>query len=118
MRSYEIKRGHWKKLEKGGLKKKLAENFGDITDNDDWHVASYGALKQITVRMVSKSEIELDTQLDPKAALEVATKTHQHYNTFLESITGFNAKQRADRAKAKAKAEAKAKAAAEQENDD
>ena len=118
MRSYDIKRGHWKKLEKGGLRKKLVETFGDVSDDDAWHVASYGALKQITVRMVSKSEIELDTQLDPKAALEVATKTHQHYNTFLESITGFNAKQRADRAKAKAKAEAKAKAAAEKENDD
>ena len=56
--------------------------------------------------------------LDPDAALDVATETHQNYNKFLESVTGFNAKQRADRAKAKAKAEAKAKAAAEKENDD
>ena len=118
MRSYDIKRGHWKKLENGGLRKKLAETFGDASDNDDWHVASYGALKQITVRMVSKSEIELDTQLDPDAALDVATETHQNYNKFLESVTGFNAKQRADRAKARAKAEAKAKAAAEKENGD
>ena len=118
MRSYDIKRGHWKKLEKGGLRKKLVETFGDASDDNDWHVASYGALKQITVRMVSKSEIELDTQLDPDAALDVATETHQNYNKFLESVTGFNAKQRADRAKAKAKAEAKAKAAAEKENGD
>ena len=118
MRSYDIKRGHWKTLENGGLRKKLVEMFGDASDDNDWHVASYGALKQITVRMVSKSEIELDTQLDPDAALDVATETHQNYNKFLESVTGFNAKQRADRAKAKAKAEAKAKAAAEKENGD
>ena len=118
MRSYDIKRGHWKKLENGGLRKKLVETFGDVSDDADWHVASYGALKQITVRMVSKSEIELDTQLDPDAALDVATETHQNYNKFLEAVTGFNAKQRADRAKAKAKAEAKAKAAAKQENGD
>ena len=51
-------------------------------------------------------------------APEVATDTHQRYNKFLKLVTGFNAKQRADRAKAKAKAEAKAKAAAAQENGD
>ena len=118
MRSYDIKRGHWKKLENGGLRKKLVETFGDASDDDDWHVASYGALRQITVRLVSKSEIELDTQLDADATPEVATDTHQRYNKFLKMVTGFNAKQRADRAKAKAKAEAKAKAAAEKENGD
>ena len=118
MRSYDIKRGHWKKLENGGLRKKLVETFGDASNDADWHVASYGALQQITVRQVSKSEIELDSQLDADAPLDIATDTHQRFNKFLESVTGFNAKQRAARAKAKAKAEAKAKAAAAQENDD
>ena len=63
--------------------------------------------------MVSKSEIELDSQLDTTASLEVATDTHKRFNKFLEIVTGFSAKQRKDRAKAKAKAEAKAAAAQE-----
>ena len=70
--------------------------------------------------MVSKTEIELDSQLDTAASLEVATDTHKRFNKFLEIVTGFTAKQRNTRAKAKAKAEAKAeaKAAAAQENGD
>ncbi len=113
MRSYEVKRGHGKTLEKGGLRKRLAEVFDGVSDKGDWHVASYGALQQVTVRMVSKSEIELDSQLDTTASLEVATDTHKRFNEFLETVTGFTAKQRNTRAKAKAKAEAKAAAAQE-----
>lgn len=113
MRSYEVKRGHGKTLENGGLRKRLAEVFDGVSDKGDWHVASYGALQQVMVRMVSKSEIELDSQLDTTASLEVATDTHQRFNKFLEAATGFSAKQRKDRAKAQAKAEAKAAAARE-----
>ena len=89
MRRYEVKRGHGKTLEKGGLRKRLAENFDGVSDKGDWHVASYGALQQVTVRMVSKSEIELDSQLDTTASLEVATDTHKRFNKFLETVTGF-----------------------------
>ena len=120
MRSYEVKRGCGNALENGGLRKQLAKVFDGASDDGDWHVASWGALQQVTVRLVSKTEIELDSQLDTSASLEVATDTHKRFNKFLETVTGFNAKERKNRAKARAKAEAKAeaKAAAAQESGD
>ena len=110
MQSFEVKRGHGKTLEDGGLKSLMEEEFGEITEEGNNLTASFKALKEINVEFVSITEILVGTEMDPSASLEDATEAHQAYNRFMEAATNFNAKQRVDRAKAKAKKEAKAAA--------
>ena len=110
MQSFEVKRGHGKSLEDGGLKSLMEEEFGEITVDGNNLTASFKALKAINVEFVSITEILVGTEMDPSASLEDATEAHQAYNRFMEAATNFNAKQRVDRAKAKAKKEAKAAA--------
>ena len=110
MQSFEIKRGHGKTLEEGGLKSLMENEFGDIAEENNHFSASFKALKAINVEFVSITEIRVKTEMDPDASLEDATDAHQAYNRFMEAATSFNAKQRVDRAKARAKKEAKAAA--------
>ena len=116
MSSFEIKRGHGKTLEDGGLKSLMTEEFGEIKEENNHFTASFKAFKQINVEFVSITEIRVKTEMDPDASLEDATETHQAYNRFMEAATSFNAKQRVDRAKAKAKKEAKAAAEMEMQS--
>ena len=116
MQTFEIKRGHGKTLEDGGLKSLMENEFGDIAEENNHFSASFKALKTINVEFVSITEIRVKTEMDPDASLEDATDAHQAYNRFMESATSFNAKQRVDRAKARAKKEAKAAAEKEMAN--
>ena len=116
MQSFEIKRGHGKTLEDGGLKTLMEEEFGDVAEDNDLYSGSFKALKSINVEFVSITEIRVKTEMDPDASLEDATEAHQAYNRFMEAATSFNAKQRVDRAKAKAKKEAKAAAEKEMQS--
>ena len=67
MQTFEIKRGHGKTLEDGGLKKLMEEEFGTITNTDDSTFnASFKALKSITVEFRSIKEIGVETETDNK----------------------------------------------------
>jgi len=110
MQSFEVKRGHGKTLEDGGLKSLMEEQFGDIGEDGNLFSASFKALKKIDVEFVSITEIRVKTETDIEASPEDSLEAHQAYNRFMEAATAFNAKQRVDRAKAKAKKEAKAAA--------
>ena len=41
MQSFEIKRGHGKSLEDGGLKTLMEEEFGDVSENDNLFSTSF-----------------------------------------------------------------------------
>ena len=110
MNSFEIKRGHGKTLENGGLKSLMEEEFGEIKAEGNIFTASFKALTKISVEFVSITEVRIETETDAKASPEDSLETHQAYNRFMQDVTAFNAKQRIDRAKAKAKREAKAAA--------
>ena len=110
MQSFEVKRGHGKTLENGGLKSLMEEEFGEIGEEGNLFSASFKALKKIEVEFVSITEIRVKTETDIEASSEDSLEAHQAYNRFMEAATSFNAKQRVDRAKAKAKKEAKAAA--------
>ena len=110
MNSFEIKRGHGKTLENGGLKSLMEEEFGDVKEEGNLFSASFKALKTIKVEFMSITEIQVETETDNEASPEDSLDAHQAYNRFMESVTVFNAKQRVDRAKARAKKEAKAAA--------
>ena len=111
MQTFEIKRGHGKTLDNGGLKKLMEEEFGSVDNSDDTTFnASFKALKSIVVEHRSIKEIGVETETDSDASPEDSLDAHQAYNRFMQNVTGFNAKQRVDRAKARAKKEAKAAA--------
>ena len=111
MQTFEIKRGHGKTLEDGGLKNMMEEEFGSVKNNDESTFnASFKAIKSITVEFRSIKEIGVETETDNDASPEDSLAAHQAYNKFMQNVTGFNAKQRVDRAKARAKKEAKAAA--------
>tara|TARA_B110000438_G_scaffold266262_1_gene280195 strand:+ start:1642 stop:1992 length:351 start_codon:yes stop_codon:yes gene_type:complete len=110
MQTFEVKRGHGKTLENGGLKSMMEEEFGDIVEDGNIFSGSFKALKSIKVEFISITEIKLETETDSEASPEDSLDAHQAYNRFMQSVTSFNAKQRIDRAKARAKREAKAAA--------
>ena len=111
MQTFEIKRGHGKTLEGDGLKNMMEDEFGSVKkEGESTFKASFKALKSIVVEFRSIKEIGVETETDNEASPEDSLSAHQAYNRFMESVTGFNAKQRVDRAKARAKKEAKAAA--------
>lgn len=116
MREYEIKRGHAKKsglLEEGALAQLMEEVFEGVEAVGEVYRSSYAALTAVEARILDAMTLQVDTLMDPGADFEAARNAHQRWNDFLLKVTGYNAKQRADRAKKKAKEEAK-KAAAEE----
>ena len=117
MQTFEIKRGHGKTLEGDGLKNMMEDEFGSVKkEGKSTFKASFKALKSIVVEFRSIKEIGVETETDNEASPEDSLSAHQAYNRFMESVTGFNAKQRVDRAKAKAKREAKAAAEKEMQS--
>ena len=94
MNSFEVKRGHGKTLENGGLKSLMEEEFGDIEEDGNLFSGSFKALKTIKVEFMSITEIQVETETDPGASPEDTLAAHQAYNRFMESATSFNAKER------------------------
>ena len=101
----DIRKGHFKDIEGDGLKRKLEEAFGPGARSDaDGHlVVSYGALRSLRVKVLSKTELLVETETCKDATPEVALDTIRRYNSFLESATGFNSKERSKRLQKKAK---------------
>jgi hypothetical protein len=109
MQQYEVKRGLPKKVDLKGL---LAEQFGDVREEDGWLCCSYGAMPVIKAKYADNKLI-VDTQNDPALAprvakgdteaLRVATDTHRRWNDFLFAATGYDAKTRGKKAQEAAK---------------
>ena len=116
MNSFEIKRGHGKSLENGGLKSLMEEEFGEVNEDGNLFTTSFKAITKLSVEFVSITEVRVETETDIEASPEDSLEAHQAYNHFMENVTAFSAKQRKDRAKAKAKREAKAAAEKEQQS--
>ncbi len=101
MQSFEVKRGHGKTLENGGLKSIMEEEFGEISEEENLFSGSFKALKSIKVEFVSITEIKVETETDNEATPEDSLDAHQAYNRFMQNVTAFNAKQRIGRAETK-----------------
>jgi hypothetical protein len=101
----DIKRGHFKNVEGEGLTELIDEYFGirPEQDGEGWYHIDFGALKPLSVRILSKSELEVLTTSNPDVEPDVASDTIRRYNKFLEAATGFNSKQRSKRLQKKAK---------------
>ena len=77
MQSFEIKRGHGKTLEDGGLKTLMEEEFGDVAEDNNLYSGSFKALKSINVEFIQNlvaSHFNLNIQelLSPRRSRSLA----------------------------------------------
>ena len=99
MNEYDIKRGHYEKIEGNKLENLMKEAFGEVKRKDGKLKSTFGALEHITVWMDGKKKIFVDTKMNTNVDDKTATETIRQYNFFLEKAAGFSAKERRKRAK-------------------
>src|SRR5512137_420438 len=102
MQEYELRRGLQENISPEKLKATMQEIFGNVQQREEKFVSSFGALKELTA-WACKKNLCVDTTMDPTVSNDVAQGTIKAYNTFLERVTGYNAKERGKRAQKKAK---------------
>jgi hypothetical protein len=102
MREYILKRGHFKNIQGQKLLDLVRETFGNAEKEEEKISASFGALERIVVWTDGK-KLFIDTNMNTGVSNEIASQTISAFNKFLENATGFNAKQRAKKAKDSAK---------------
>ena len=101
MNEYDIKKGHYEKIEGDKLEKLMTEIFGNAKKNGEKLQSTFGALEKITVWMDGKKTFCVDTKMNTSVDDKTATETIRAYNQFLEKATGFNTKERKKRANKK-----------------
>ena len=113
MERFHVRRGHEKKTGgNAGLAKLAAEAFdGASADVDGRFQASFGLMTSVSgeyadgrlvVDVVQLKGEDLQTFLDDQG-MEIAMESRRRWSTFLDDATGYNAKQRGDKAKEEAK---------------
>ncbi len=98
MQHYPIRPAVRRELTEARLRAILEEIFEGVTPDGPGFRASYGALAALTVRLEGK-DLVVETQMNPKVPIEVAQATIQRYNRFLETATGYTAKERSSKLK-------------------
>jgi hypothetical protein len=102
MRSYNIKRGHFRNIEGEKLFELVRESFGSADKKDDRISANFEAIEKLDVWTDGKL-LFVDTSMNTTVDEETAVKTRKRFYEFLEKATGFTAKQRAKKAQQEAK---------------
>jgi hypothetical protein len=94
---YKLKRGFSLDLEriKGALE---TEFLSEVRQDGEKLTLSYGALKSIEVWIEGK-KLAVVTQSEPGVSDYLAMDTNKRFRNFLESATGYTAKQRLQMAK-------------------
>ncbi len=102
MRAYELRRGQAKNLVGDSLRKLAEEVFGSASTEAGKVVVSFGAIDKLTSWTDGK-QLFVDIVMKPGVADDVATDTISRNNRFLETATGYSAKERAKKAQEAAK---------------
>jgi len=100
---YDIRKGHYPKIEGDGLKDVMGMTFGNVKVEGDKLVSSYGAITKVEVKVLSKTALDVVSESDKNAPLDVQGETLRRWNVFLEQATGFTSKERSKRLQKKAK---------------
>ena len=101
---YDIKRGHYKKIEGDRLKQLMEQTFGSVIALPDGSLKSHsGALDPIAVKILSKAEVDIAITTKKDVDEPTAAASIKMRNVFFEAATGFSAKQRTKRLQQKAK---------------
>ena len=103
MQEYEVRRGHQDNIQPDKLKAHMQQIFGSVEERDGKLVSSFGALQEIKAWAAGKNVLGVETVMNKDVANDVAQSTIKAYNTFLETATGYTAKERGKRAQKKAK---------------
>lgn len=103
MVEYDIKKGCFKNIEGDALKMMMQNVFGNVDREGDVLISSYGVMRSIRVKVLSKTQMDLTTESSSTFTDEEVLNSKRKLNEFLEQATSFNAKQRMKRAQAKAK---------------
>ena len=121
MEQFEVKRRLIKKIDaEGGLLGIANEYFENIKNLDNGGFeGDYGILTQVNAYFSDEGKLvvdvhqlkgqELDDFLSADDGREKAMESRKRWSGFLDSATGYNAKQRGDKAKENAKKASKAK---------
>jgi hypothetical protein len=100
---YDIRKGHYPKLEGEGLKNIMTETFSNAKEEKGGIVSSFGAINRVEARIVSKTAIDIVSETDKSKPMDVQADTVKRWNIFLEAVTGFTSKERGKRLQKKAK---------------
>jgi len=123
MEKFAVKRGLVKQIGgNAGLAKLATEYFDGVNANADGEfTASYGILTKVTGHFDSDGKLAVDVEqlkgdnlsefLANDGGREQAMESRKRWSGFLDEATGYNAKQRGDKAKEEAKKFSKAKSA-------
>jgi len=123
MERFEVKRGIIKTMGgNAGLAKLATEHFNDVVvDSDGVFNASFAILTSVTANYTEEGKLlvdvdqmkgdELSEFLSKDGGRELAMQSRSRWSSFLDQATGYNAKQRGDKAKEQAKKFSKARSA-------
>ena len=116
MERFDVKRGLVKQVsENGGLSGLAREYFDEVNDNgDNSFIGSHGVMTTIEANYNEKGALIVDvTNVPPNFedpdAVKAAMEDRKRWTTFLDAASGYNSKQRGDKAKEWAKKASKAK---------
>jgi hypothetical protein len=94
VQNYPVRTTHRSRLALPQLLETCRQIFGTAEILESEVVATFGALARLATRADGK-ELRVDVRMDPKVPPEVAADTVRRYNQFLETATGYTAKERA-----------------------
>ena len=115
METLDVKRGLAKKLaSEGGLAGVASKYFDNVEGSGNAFTGSHGIMSSISGEYNAMGRLVVDVvnelpDFDDKEAMIAANEDRQRWNTFLEVATGYNSKQRSDKAKEWVKKASKAK---------
>ena len=123
MEKFSVKRGIVKQIGgNAGLAKLATEYFDGVNANSEGvFVASFGILTKVQGHFDSEGKLVVDVEqlkgdalgefLNAEGGREQAMESRKRWSGFLDEATGYNAKQRGDKAKEETKKFSKAKSA-------
>lgn len=102
---YDIKKGWFKNIEGDLLEKMMGDVFGNVKQEGDLLVSTYGVLDRIEVKVLAKDKLDIVTVNKDgyEANDDAILDSKRRLNEFAEKATGFDAKARMKRAQKKAK---------------
>jgi len=111
METFEVKRGVVKEIGgNAGLAKLATEFFENVeVDADGNFSASFGIMTRVTGVYTEDGKLQVD--VDQLAGKDLAMDSRQRWSSFLDQTTGYNGKQRGDKAKEAGKKISKSKSA-------
>jgi hypothetical protein len=97
MNEYDIKRGHFEKIEGDKLEILMKDIFENVQAKDGKLTTSFGAIENLSAWAEGKQKLCVETKMNTDVDDKTATETIRKYNLFLERSTGFSAKERRKR---------------------